>query len=169
MNRDGILDLIKASGWSFLDQEGLHKYRFSKHDKLVEYTAPHSDNNFEHIIRGEIKEYFSNWSDATIQENVLSLIDLISLLTSVDNLTKEMSTKTKERLYIVENSETVYNQYKDLSFQISEMSTLFQNEGFTVTEEHLMGFKNLAHSVEFNLKQVIDLSLNSIKEKHKKG
>lgn len=166
MNREGILDLIKASGWSFLDQEGLHKYRFSKHDKLVEYTAPHSDNNFEHVIRGERKDNFSNWSEATIQENVLSLIDLISLLTSVDNLTKKMSTKNKERLYIIENSKSVYNQYKDLSSKIIDMSTLFQNEGFTVTEEHLTGFKNLAHSVESNLKQVIELSLNSIKEKH---
>lgn len=166
MNRDGILDLIKASGWSFLDQDGLHKYRFSKHDKLVEYTAPHSDNNFEHVIRGERRDYFSNWSDATIQENVLSLIDLISLLTSVDNLTKQMSTKNKERLYIIENSKAVYNQYNDLKFQISEMSTLFQNEGFIIREEQLTTFKNLAQSVDSNLKQVIELSLNSIKEKH---
>lgn len=89
MEKNYVLDEIMNRGWKLEDNFQDTNYYYSKGDRLLSYTTPHSGNEYSHLIRAEHREDFDRWSSTQVEEFVKDADNLILALVEADRVVPE--------------------------------------------------------------------------------
>ena len=85
MHKYDVLFAIEDAGFVKEYDVTDESFYFKKSDILLSYTVPHDGNGDRHMIRAEHVDEFDKWGNASVEEFVNNVPDMIDLLNTIES------------------------------------------------------------------------------------